>query len=72
VTGKQKARFRRLVKGLNELLQEVRTEYPDASYFIHGNSFLLCQDDAYGERGRGVDDPVMASETIWWINSGDP
>jgi hypothetical protein len=86
ITRKQINRFKRLCKGLNDLMAEIRCDEDtaDAQYFARCSSLELCEspllleDTLGGEhhcRPGGVlhdDDVVVASVTIRTMDGGDP
>lgn len=49
MTPRQKTRFKRLVRALHSLLDEVREEHPKARYYVNAEALqLLAQDDNVG------------------------
>ena len=65
ITPAQLRRFKRLVKGLNDLLSEVRETVPRANYYMEGEAGLyLLSEDSHDERGKQRQDRVMANECM--------
>jgi hypothetical protein len=48
----QKRKFQKLVKGLNDLLDEVRKTTPKANYYLAEDSFHLMVDESHDLSGR--------------------
>lgn len=62
LTRAQRRRFDRLIKGLNDLLIEVRETIPTANYYMEGESGLhMLSGDSHDDHGKQRQDRILAS-----------
>lgn len=71
LTRQQKAKFRKLANGMNQLLEEIRKEIPEANMYLEdsGNWHILSGDSHdRGERMR--QDRILATERVTHSGGG--
>lgn len=60
LTDAQARKFLRLVRGLNDLLREVRETIPEANYYMEGEAGLyMLSGDSHDDAGRARNDRVL-------------
>jgi hypothetical protein len=61
LTAEQEKRFEKLVRGLNELLVEIRKTHPEANYYLQEDTLHVMSGPSHDARDRAQQDCIMAS-----------
>jgi cupin superfamily acireductone dioxygenase involved in methionine salvage len=71
MTKAQKARFKRAVEELNDLLKEVRQTHPEANYYMEGEgNFYMLSGESHDRNGCQRQDRVLAHENVPHASGG--
>lgn len=73
LTPAQKRKFIKLVKGLNDLLAEVRKDIPEANYYLQEDELHLMSGPSHDNRGFkdiARPDRSLLSETLFYSGGG--
>ncbi len=73
VTDKQKAKFKRLVKGLNDLMFELQDAdgYPGANYYLAMETLHVMRGPSHDDGDTARQDRSMVSADLWSSGGGD-
>jgi len=61
---KDQRRFKRLTKGLRDLLAEIREYCPEANYYLAMENLHLMVGDCHDELDKPRQDRIVCSETL--------
>ena len=71
MTAAQKRRFAQLVRGLNDLIADIRKDYPEANYYLEESTMIVLSGQSHeGANLRRRRDRIMATEQLHYSGGG--
>lgn len=72
LTASEQRRFRRAIRSLNDLIEEVRQRLPEAGYYLANDTLHLMSGSSHDERSaHSRQDRILINERLRFSGGGD-